>query len=68
MATAAAADNRIIDTVIFDAFDMGDGKKSIAFTITIMPRENMSDADLQQLQSAVIDRVESKCPARIRDK
>ncbi len=68
VATAAAADNRIIDTVIFDAFDMGDGKKSIAFTITIMPRENMSDADLQQLQSAVIDRVESKCPARVRDK
>ncbi|MDE6478575.1 MAG: phenylalanine--tRNA ligase subunit beta [Alphaproteobacteria bacterium] len=68
VSTAASADNRIVDAVIFDAFDMGDGKKSIAFTITILPRENMSDAALQELQTAVISRVESRCPAHIRDK
>lgn len=66
--TAFATDSRITDVVVFDAFDMGDGKKSIAFTITITPTENMSDDDLQKLQSAVIANVEKKCDAKIRDK
>lgn len=66
--TAAATDARITDSVVFDAFDMGDGKKSIAFTITIAPTENMSDEDLQKLQNAVIANVEKKCNAKIRDK
>ncbi len=65
---AAASDNRITSVVVFDAFDMGDGKKSIAFTIAIEPYENMSDTDLQALQSLVIKNVESKCNAKIRDK
>ncbi len=65
---ARAADSRITDVVVFDAFDMSDGKKSIAFTITVMPDKNMSDADLMAIQNAVIQRVESKCDARIRDK
>lgn len=65
---AMAADPRISDVVVFDAFDMGNGKKSIAFTITIQPTQNMSDADLATLQNAVIARVESKCDAHIRDK
>lgn len=68
VASATAADARISDAIVFDAFDMGDGKKSIAFTITITPTENMSDADLQKLQDAVIANVESKCNAKIRDK
>ena len=68
VATARGADNRISDVVIFDAFDMGDGKKSIAFTITITPTENMSDGDLMNLQNSVIKSVESKCNAKIRDK
>ena len=67
-ATATAADARIIDTTVFDAFDMGDGKKSIAFTITVQPDKNMSDADMMEIQNAVIAAVEKKCPAKIRDK
>lgn len=67
-ATARATDNRITDVVVFDAFDMADGKKSIAFTITIQPTENMSDTDLMALQNAVIGAVEKKCNAQIRDK
>jgi phenylalanyl-tRNA synthetase beta chain len=67
-ATARAADNRITDVVVFDAFELSDGKKSIAFTITIQPTENMSDADLMALQNAVISAVEKKCNAQIRDK
>ena len=65
---ASSADSRITNVVVFDSFDMGDGKKSIAFTITIEPRDNMSDSDLQQIQSAVIESVEKKCNATIRDK
>ena len=67
-ATAQSADNRITDVVVFDAFDMPDGTRSIAITITITPTDNMSDADLAAVQSAVIKRVEEKCNARIRDK
>ena len=65
---AFAADARITDVVVFDAFDLSDGKKSIAFTITIQPRENMSDTDLLKIQDSVIQSVEKKCNAQIRDK
>lgn len=65
---AISADSRITNAVVFDSFDMSDGNKSVAFTITIEPRENMSDSDLQQIQSAVIASVEKKCNATIRDK
>ena len=66
--TATSADKRIVDAVVFDAFDMGDGKKSIAFTITIQPDKNMTDDDFMQIQNAVINAVEKKCGAQIRDK
>ena len=65
---ARVADSRIIDVVVFDAFDMGDGNKSIAFTITIQPTQNMSETDLMQIQSSVIELVSKKCDAKIRDK
>lgn len=65
---AFAADSRITDVVVFDAFDLGDGKKSIAFTITIEPRENMTDTELLKIQDSVIQSVEKKCNAKIRDK
>lgn len=65
---AQSTDNRITNVIVFDSFDMNNGKKSVAFTITIEPRENMSDSDLQQIQSAVIASVEKKCNATIRDK
>ena len=65
---ARSADSRIADVVVFDAFDMGDGNKSVAFTITIQPTDNMSDADLQKIQTSVISSVEKKCNATIRDK
>ena len=65
---AMATDARIVDTVVFDAFDLPDGKKSIAFTITIIPTDNMTDEDLQKLQNAIIANVEKRCDAKIRDK
>ena len=65
---ALATDKRITDAVVFDAFNMGSGKKSIAFTITIVPTENVSDTELLKLQDAVIANVEKKCGAKIRDK
>jgi len=65
---AKSADKRIVDAIVFDAFDMGDDKKSIAFTITIQPTENMNDEELIKLQNTVIANVEKKCNAKIRDK
>ena len=65
---AQSADSRITNVVVFDSFELPDNKKSVAFTITIEPRDNMSDLDLQQLQSTVITAVEKKCNATIRDK
>ena len=65
---ARSADSRITDIVVFDAFDLSNGKKSIAFTITIQPTDNMSDTDLMAVQNAVISAVEKKCNAQIRDK
>lgn len=66
VATARAADSRIGDVTIFDAFDMGGGNKSVAFTITIYPTENMSESDLTELQNKVIAAVETKCHAKLR--
>ncbi len=68
VSVAMSTDARITDVVVFDAFDMGGEKKSIAFTITITPTENMSDDDLQKLQNLVIANIEKKCNAKIRDK
>lgn len=65
---ARTADGRIVDVNVFDAFEMSDGKKSVAFTITIQPTDNMSDTDLMSVQNAVIAAVEKKCGAQIRDK
>ena len=65
---AKSADKHIVDAIVFDAFDMGNGKKSIAFTIAIQPTENMGDAELQKIQDTVIANVEKKCNAKIRDK
>jgi phenylalanyl-tRNA synthetase beta chain len=66
IATALASDARIANAVIFDSFDMGDGKKSVAFTITIYPETNMTDEDLLKIQNAVIVNVETKCGAKLR--
>lgn len=65
---AIQSDSHITNVIVFDAFDMGDGKKSVAFTITITPTENMSDSYLQKIQESVISGVEKKCNAQIRDK
>ncbi len=65
---AISADKRIVDAIVFDAFDLGNGKKSIAFTITIQPTENMDDGELLKLQDTVIANVTKKCNAKIRDK
>ena len=66
IATALASDSRISDIVVFDSFDMGNGKKSVAFTITIYPQQNMNDEELLKIQDAIIKNVESKCNAKLR--
>ena len=66
LSAARGADSRIGDVTIFDSFDMGGGNKSVAFTITIYPTENMSESDLTDLQNKVITAVETKCRAKLR--
>ena len=66
IAAAMAADSGISDVVIFDAFDMENGQKSIAFTITIYPDHNMSDKELLDIQDKVIKNIENKCGAKLR--
>lgn len=66
ISTALSSDSRISNAVIFDSFDMGDGKKSVAFTITIYPETNMTDEDLLKIQNTIITNVETKCGAKLR--
>jgi len=66
ISVAQSADSNIANVVIFDAFDMGDGKKSIAFTITIYPNHNMDDGELLEIQNKVIKNIENKCAAKLR--
>ena len=66
ISTALATDSRVADAVVFDSFDMGDGKKSVAFTITIYPQQNMNDEELLKIQDAIIKNIESKCNAKLR--
>lgn len=66
VATAMSADSCIANVVVFDAFDMEDSQKSIAFTITIYPDHNMSDKELLEIQDKVIKNVENKCGAKLR--
>ena len=63
---AQSADSKIANVTVFDSFDMGNGQKSIAFTITIYPEQNMTDEDLLKIQNTVIANVESKCGAKLR--
>ena len=66
VSTAVSVDASISKAIIFDAFDMGNGQKSIAFTITIYPDHNMSDKELLEIQDKVIKNIESKCNAQLR--
>ncbi len=68
VSVAAKTDSRIKNIVVFDTFDMGNGKKSVAFTITIIPHENMTDVELLKMQDNIITAVSSECGAIIRDK
>jgi len=66
VSVAVSADSVIDSAIVFDSFDMGDGQKSIAFTITIYPDHNMSDKELLEIQDKVIKSVEMKCSAKLR--
>jgi len=57
----------VYESNIFDIYDMGD-KKSIAFELVLQPSENLSDKDLTEFMTSVIELVESKFDAKIRDK
>jgi phenylalanyl-tRNA synthetase beta subunit len=62
---AKQTSNLIVETNVFDVFEMPDSKKSIAFEIVIQPTYNMSDEDLMALQNKIISDIE-KTGAKIR--
>ncbi|MDR1206944.1 MAG: phenylalanine--tRNA ligase subunit beta [Rickettsiales bacterium] len=62
------ANEIVYETNVFDVFDLGDGKKSVAFEIVLQPVANMTDADLLDLQNEIIRNTECKFNAKIRDK
>ncbi len=64
--TAQSSDPRISNVVVFDSFDMVNGQKSIAFTITLYPEQNMTDEDLLKIQNTIIANIETKCGAKLR--
>ena len=68
MTAARGVSNLISDITVFDSFAMSDGNKSVAFSVTIIPTEKMSDGDLAKLHGDIIAAVEKKCPAHVRDK
>ncbi|MCL1785852.1 MAG: phenylalanine--tRNA ligase subunit beta [Alphaproteobacteria bacterium] len=69
MVNYIAANNPIVyETNVFDVFDMGNSKKSVAFELILQPTGNMSDGDLAEFQSKIINDIESKFDAKIRDK
>ncbi|MCL2017579.1 MAG: phenylalanine--tRNA ligase subunit beta [Alphaproteobacteria bacterium] len=66
---AISAENTLVyETNVFDVFDMGGGKKSVALEIVIQPVTNMSDTDLLDLQNKIIRDIENKFDAKIRDR
>lgn len=68
VAAARYATNPISSAVVFDSFEMPDGKKSVAFTITFTPTNKMTEEDLSKMHADIIAAVEKKCPAHVRDK
>ena len=68
VAGIAANNATVYETNVFDVFDLGDSKKSVALEVVIQPESNMSDADLLDLQNKIIEETEKKFAAKIRDK
>ena len=68
VSAARGASNMVSDITVFDSFEMSDGNKSVAFSVTIIPTEKMSETDLAKLHGDIIAAVEKKCPAHVRDK
>ncbi|MDR0804080.1 MAG: phenylalanine--tRNA ligase subunit beta [Rickettsiales bacterium] len=60
-------DSRIIETSVFDVFDLPDGKKSVAFEVVLQPESNMNDVDLAAVQNKIIAEISEKFNAVIRD-
>ncbi len=68
VSAAKSVDPRIENITIFDAFDMGDDKKSIAFTILVIPTDNIGEDGMMIIQNKIIENVSKLTGGQIRDK
>lgn len=64
----ASLRDMVMEINVFDIFDLENGKKSVAFEVVIQPDKNMTDTDLSDLQTKIINHIESNFDAKIRDK
>ncbi|MCL2629071.1 MAG: phenylalanine--tRNA ligase subunit beta [Alphaproteobacteria bacterium] len=55
----------VYETNVFDIFDMGQGKRSVAFEVVLQPTSNMSDEDLAEVHSELVAEAE-KLGAKLR--
>ncbi len=68
ISAAKSVDNRITDAVVFDSFAYSAGKTSVAFTITVIPTENIGEDGMMEIQNKIIETVNKKTGGQIRDK
>ncbi len=67
---ARSADKMITNIDVFDIYQgkgVDDGKKSVAISVTIQPKEKtLTDAEIEAIAKAVTDTVAAKCGASLR--
>ncbi len=66
--SAKSVDARIDNITVFDSFEMGDNKKSVAFTITVIPTTKIGEDTMMEIQNKIIANVEKTTGGKIRDK
>jgi phenylalanyl-tRNA synthetase beta chain len=67
---AKGADKQLIDQVeVFDVYQgkgVPDDKKSVAFEVTIQPKEKLKDEDIQALMDKIVSAVAKGCGGVLR--
>ena len=57
----------IVDVSLFDLFDMGDGRKSLAVSVTLQPQErSFTDEELEALSAKIVAAAQKAVGATLR--
>lgn len=65
---AEGADKALVESVrVFDAFDLGGGRRSLAVTVRMQPKERtLTEAEIERVSAAVVDKVGKATGATLR--